>query len=482
MMNRVILLVVLLLLPSTGACGNFADSLSGHARPAAQAAGYTLGSAELGQIMADSQMPDSALTPHWAHELARLWVDYVVLATVYIEPDTTRSVDYSRLLVEGRILDEIAVARYRDSVVLAGVEPTEAEMREYFEGRQPYTRLDVRRLVLSVPDEATEAVRDSLATAAEAIRSRLVGGADFVRLAREASSEPTQARGQILAYQGHKDFPAVADSLLFELQPGEISPVIATEDEFLIYRIEARRSPDFDATRELLYEMMVEERQEQRKQEALNDILGRARRTVLDGAVDVAYEVARDPDLAVRRISGRTRLVTWEGGELSVEELRRLFVVRDDLRRVFADASEDDVQYYLLRLAQDEILVTTATRSGVEVQPEERERLAAALGDRLSLVASELGISRSVAVDPRFRAGEEGKRFLQHVLEQSRGLRWLADYRIVLDPLYGVRLDDVGVRNAVRRAHELRASRIDAADPGLETPAESSGVVRVEVG
>ncbi len=481
-MNRTLVVAALCLSGFAGACGAFDDALTGHSRPAATAAGYTLDSEELGELMAASQTPDSSLTPYWAGEFARLWADFVVLAVLYQDPDTTRSVDYTRLMEDGRHLAAVAVLRYRNTVVMQGVEPSEEEMREYYDIRQPYTRLDVRRVVLAVPEEAEQSKRDSLYGEANRIRERLIGGADFVAVARETSSEPTQARGQILAYQGHDDFPAAADSVLFALQPGEISPVIATDAELLIYRVEARRSPDFETSRDQLYRLMLEERKELRQREALESTIGGAHRAVMQGATDIAAQIALDRSLASDRIPDGMKLVTWDGGDLSVGELRRLFLVRDDMREVFAEATEEEVHDYLMRLARDEILITAAAESGVSASAEEREELQIVLADQLGHIAARLGLTSQLATNPMFQIDEQGYYFLQGVMGQSRAIPWLGEFRVVLDPRFPVRVDDSGVKTAARRARELRAAGAVAPVPENEAPPVEIDEPRVEVG
>ncbi|MCK5483963.1 MAG: peptidylprolyl isomerase [Gemmatimonadetes bacterium] len=481
-MNRTLVLVGIAVSCLAAGCGAFEDALTSHARPAATAAGYTLDQEELGHLMANSPVPDSALTPYWAGEFARLWADFVILSVLYEDPDTTRSLDYTRLMEDGRHLSAIAVMRYRDSVVMEGIEPSEEELRDYFEVQQPYTRLDVRRVVLSVPSDGGSSVRDSLLTEATSIRERLVGGADFVTVARERSDEPAQARGQVLAYQAHADFPPSADSVVFALQPGEISPVFASEDEILIYRIEARREPAFDSSRDQVYRLMLESRQEERQQQALDSTVGDARRAVMREAPVLVSEIARDPMLAVSRIPDGMKLVTWDGGDLSVEEVRRLFLVRDDIRRVFAEASEDEVRDYLLRLAGDEILITAAASSGVAASDEEREALAIALAEQLGHIAGRLGLSTQLVANPRFDLDEQGYYFLQGVMSRARALPWLGEFRIVLDPRFPVRVDDSGVRSAARLAGELRAAGAGSAAPETEAPHVEDGDTRVEVG
>jgi len=481
-MNRTLVLVGIAVSCVTAGCGAFGDALTSHARPAATAAGYTLDQEELGHLMANSPVPDSALTPYWAGEFARLWADFVVLSTLYEDPDTTQSLDYTRLMEDGRHLSAIAVMRYRDSVVMKGIEPSEEELLEYWEVRQPYTRLDVRRLVLAVPSGSGNSERDSLLTEARSLRERLVGGADFVTVARERSDDPAQARGQILAYQAHDDFPPSADSVMFTLQPGEISPVFATEDEILIYRIEARREPAFDTSRDQLFRLVLEARQEERQRQALESAVGDARRAVMQEAPALVSEIARDPTLAVRRIPDGMKLVTWDGGDLSVEEIRRLFLVREDMRQLFAEASEDEIHDYLMGLARDEILITAAASSGAAASAEERAALALALAEQLGRIAARLGLSTELVADPRFDIDEQGHYFLEGVMARARAVPWLGAFRVVLDPRFPARVDESGVRSAARLAAELRAAGAGSAVPEAEEPQIDDGGATVEVG
>ncbi len=154
-------LLAALVVTTTSSCGDVFDALTSHSRPVASVAGESLGIQDLGRLLAESPMPDSALTGFWAARVARLWADYTLLVRLYQEPDSTESLDYDLLLEEGRYFAVVEVAQYRDRVVLAGIEPTDAEVREHFDRDEPLTRLDVRRIVLTVPLDASDAVRDS---------------------------------------------------------------------------------------------------------------------------------------------------------------------------------------------------------------------------------------------------------------------------------------------------------------------------------
>jgi hypothetical protein len=454
-MMRVVALGALLLLT---ACTDFGAALTGHARPAAEAAGYRLVADDLGRLMAESPMPDSVLTERWAGEMARLWADYVVLAQVYVDPDSTRSLDYTGLMTDGRYLASIAVYRYRDSVVLADIEPGDDEIRHYLETRQPFTRLDVRRLVLSVPVGANESLRDSLYDEARSIRRQLVGGADFVEVSRQRSTEPPQSRGRVLSYQGHEDFPPAADSVVFSLLPGEISPAIATPEAMYVYRIEGRRAPDFEAARDQVHDLMIREREARRLDEAMDHLVDDARISIRNGAPGVARQMAEDPHLAAGVIPDGVTLATWDGGDLDAGELRALLRVRGSFRDMFADATDEELETYIFRLAQDEILIAAAERSGVEATAAEREKISRLLADQLSLLAVRHRMTRQFVTDPAFDLTKQSHEFVQRVLREALAIPWLGEFHVVLEQVYPVRIHDSGVEVAARKARELRAA------------------------
>jgi dsDNA-binding SOS-regulon protein len=156
--------------------------------------------------------------------------------------------------------------------------------------------------------------------------------------------------------------------------------------------------------------------------------------------------------------------------------------VRDDIRRVFAEASEDDVHDYLMRLARDEILVSAAVGSGISANAEQREALAIALADQLAHIAARLGLSTQLVSNPRFDIDEQGYYFLQGTMDRARATPWLGEFRVVLDPRFPVRVDESGVRSAARLAAELRAAGAGPAELETPEPQFEDGGTRVEVG
>lgn len=470
------------LLAFTG-CADTLDAITSHSRPVAAAGGETLPAAELAGIMADSPLPDSALTGYWAAQIGRLWADYVSIARLYEAPDTTESLDYDPLLEAARYYPAIAVQRYRDSVVLAGVEPTEEEVREYFDSAQPFTRLDVRRIRLEIPPAATDAALDSLSQEARRLRARIAGGTDFIEAAREFSQEPPAARGQVLTFQAHHDFPPAADSVVFALRPGEISPVITTDEEMVFYRIERRRTPEFDDVKKVVRQDMLDRRRGDRLAVAADSLLEDSRRAVADGAVRTARLVASDAGMGAGRVAGSLRLVRYEGGDFTVEELRQLFQARPDLMRRFADSDDEQIALDLYELAGDEVLIAAAAESGIGLPEEVRRELREGIGGQLAKIATRMGLSHRLVVNPAYDVGAESRRYLVAVLDQAAPVPWLTEFRGVLDQRHPSRVDDRSAAAAARQARDLRGLDDDAVEPdhpaqsdhGGTEPAEDAG-------
>ncbi len=449
----------------SSACDSLEDALTAHARPAATAVGLTLSSGQLGTVIAESSVPDSMITGPLAAQVARLWADYVVLASIYEEPDSVEAVDLDPLLRDGRYFDAVAVQEFRNSVLLSAAEPTEDEIREYFETRQPFTRLDLRRIRLSVPAGASEAQRDSAFEAARALRERLAGGADFVEVAREVSDDPEVSRGRVLVYQGHEDVPAVADSALFAMRPGEISPVFSTDEGMLIYRLEQRRAPDFERSRDMTFDRIVEERRAARQRVTVDSLLDAAARRLADGADEAASRIATDAELAQGSVRDATPLVRYEGGAFTAGDLRTLFRARPDMRDRFAQASPEQVEDFLLQLAADAVLVSEARERGFGPTETQRANLAAAVHTQLARIAERYGLSHELVTNPAFDRESAAVRFLSAVLAAREPVPWLTEFRPVVQPGWPSAVDGEGSLAAAELARRLRPAESDATAP-----------------
>jgi hypothetical protein len=88
------------------------------------------------------------------------------------------------------------------------------------------------------PEEARVARIFALARPeAERARARAASGADFGELARAVSKAPDAARGGALGWVQRGDLPSEFETAIFRLKPGEVSPVIAAEEGFLVFKM-----------------------------------------------------------------------------------------------------------------------------------------------------------------------------------------------------------------------------------------------------
>ncbi|MEJ2483978.1 MAG: peptidylprolyl isomerase [Gemmatimonadota bacterium] len=334
--------------------------------------------------------------------------------------------------------------------------------------------------------DASEAARDSLFEEASALRERLAGGADFVEAAKAHSDEEIEQRGRVLSYQGHESVPPMADSALFAMRPGEISPVFATPDAMVIYRVEQRRVPEFDAAREMTFDRMVEERAEVSQARTLDSVLSAGQRSIPDDAPAAAIRIASRSDMAEGAISGSAPLARFVDGELTAGELRTLFRVRPDMRQRFATATEDQAYDFLMELAADEVLVRAAESGGFGAGELERTQLSEALAAQMSRIGGRYNLSHGMVTNPAFDLDLASESFVRAVLAAQKPVPWLSEFRYVLGD-FPSRIDDQGAETAARLARDLREidesetpdeaeqGQDGSPEPGSDAPASDSG-------
>ena len=141
--------------------------------------------------------------------------------------------------------DEELSRREAPSILLARagpeVSPSEPEIdQEYDRHRERYHRRE---------EADAERIFTRQKADAEKARSRVVKGEDFEKVAREVSQSPDAGRGGRMGKIERGDLPSEFESAIFRLRPGEVSPLIAAEDGFLLFKLTAR-TPDRDLTRD----------------------------------------------------------------------------------------------------------------------------------------------------------------------------------------------------------------------------------------
>jgi len=159
--------------------------------------------------------------------------------------------------------------------------PTEAELRQWYDAHvgeftEP-ARARGRLIALRIPrgaDPATRnAARSRLAEWESAIRSSAQPDAEFARLATEGSTDPATRRqggdtGWIALGRLTRWPETVAETLLALPNPGDMSPILETDDALYLVRLTERRNPaprPFEEVRQRVQHQVVTHTREQRE-------------------------------------------------------------------------------------------------------------------------------------------------------------------------------------------------------------------------
>ena len=114
-------------------------------------------------------------------------------------------------------------------------EPTEAQIREYYDQHQNEFRsgeeVHVRQILVHDEDLAND------------IEEKLKRGASFEELSRQYSLAPNAKKGGDIGYVSHGELPKMFEDEIFSLQPGAVSNVIRTDNSFHVFKVDERRPP-----------------------------------------------------------------------------------------------------------------------------------------------------------------------------------------------------------------------------------------------
>ncbi len=151
------------------------------------------------------------------------------------------------------------------SQVYDQVNVSEEDMREFYDNNPQYFQQDdqvAARHIIFTTDGVEEGERAALREELEGIRQEIVDGADFSEMAREHSQGPTAANGGDLGTFGRGQMVPEFENAAFELEVGEISPVIETQFGYHILQVTERvpaQTQSYDEAQERIRQFLTEE-------------------------------------------------------------------------------------------------------------------------------------------------------------------------------------------------------------------------------
>jgi peptidyl-prolyl cis-trans isomerase SurA len=155
--------------------------------------------------------------------------------------------------------------------VVEKIEVSDEEVRTYYEtNRQQFTtppEITLREILIPVPTSdrgINVAQSDEARARAEDVRSRLVAGEPFPRLAGEVSSAGSKANGGLLPALKLDDLAPALQSVFSSMKVGDITPVMQTTSGFQIFKLESKNEtkirPLDDARNEIFRRLVDQKR------------------------------------------------------------------------------------------------------------------------------------------------------------------------------------------------------------------------------
>ena len=188
---------------------------------------------------------------------------------------------------------------------------TEEEARQYYlthksEFSEPAT-VTLREILIDVPSTAkggqatiSVAKQDEAEGQAAALRTRLLAGEDFAKVAAEASAAASKSNGGLIGPMNLAEVSVSLQELIGKMKPGEITPPIRTSKGVQILKLETIKPASiqpFESVRDLVADKVHDARQQTEVRKFLSRMRGQALIEWKNDELKKLYEkqIAMDP-------------------------------------------------------------------------------------------------------------------------------------------------------------------------------------------
>jgi len=135
-------------------------------------------------------------------------------------------IDYAKF--RDNLRDQIMVERVREKEVMSRIRVTDAEVDAFLEQRRAAVgmadQLNIAQILVTVPENASEAVVAERRARAETALARVRAGEDFAKVAREMSEDGNRAEGGVIGLKPADRLPDIFVASVKNLRPGEVVP------------------------------------------------------------------------------------------------------------------------------------------------------------------------------------------------------------------------------------------------------------------
>jgi peptidyl-prolyl cis-trans isomerase SurA len=197
---------------------------------------------------------------------------------------------------------QMLVSEVQRRDVVDKIAVTESEARAHYEAhRDEFTtpsEITLREILIEVPatDRGINVAQDDEAKArAEEVRTRLVAGEPFARLAADESDAASKANGGLIGPLKRDELAQALRAQLDRMQVGELTEVIRTTRAYQILKLESRtesRTRSFDDARDDISNKVGEEKMRGERLKYLEKLRAQATITWRNDELKKAYEQA----------------------------------------------------------------------------------------------------------------------------------------------------------------------------------------------
>lgn len=187
--------------------------------------------------------------------------------------------DAERQKLRQEAVEQIRTERLLAAIAADVAEPKDKDIRRYYERNlERFTVPEMLRAAHIVKHPEAESDSDRQKQEMDAVLSRIQGGADFAAMASEHSVCPEN--GGDLGYFARGQMVPAFEEVVFNLEPGRVSGVFATEFGWHIAKV-LDRKPAMPCPLDQVRQVVVKELTQQARDKALEQFLDRQRKTAV---------------------------------------------------------------------------------------------------------------------------------------------------------------------------------------------------------
>ncbi len=200
------------------------------------------------------------------------------------------------------LTDQLTIQSFIEKVLGGRATATEQEVKTYYDQHptefQHPDQVKLRMFVVLVKAGSDKAAQDAAKAKAEAARERVLKGEDFAKVASEVSDDASKARGGDVGWARKGQLLTELETPVWALKDGEVSPVIATNLGYFVFRVEARRAAGispFDDVKNGLLVALKNQKLAESVRSLVKDERAKAKIEALDAGVKAALEPPQPP-------------------------------------------------------------------------------------------------------------------------------------------------------------------------------------------